>query len=427
MIPDNIKIQILLKLGAPKGNAWPDYLTLYGFLEEDVPALIELLNDGELIDLTADCTENWAPQHAWRVLGQLRSEQSIGAIIDSFDILFENDAALRELGSVIGMIGPAAIDLLSQHLQQPGKHELSYVLAMESLYEIASSFPRFREQVFVAYRKYLAKPWESNHMLNALLVGRLTDLNAAEMIDDIRHLFSRNCVDVTCAGDLQDVEILLGIRDKRTRPKQLLQLLEQLMPARLEEFDLSADNNGENKDFDNIIDHWLMLHESDKAISSTSELDGYFAAIACCPETILPSVWKPEIWGGAVHAPIWEHAADFNQFNKAVLGLYNRVMAELKEDSYEPAFMGNTRNVNALPVVADWCEGFIRGLGLWHTLLPESRTFLSNCIVPMQTFGTEQGTQSLDSMRVGEIAKLQDEIGINTLKLYRHFSNPARS
>lgn len=45
MYLDNAKIQILLKLGTPKGNAWPNYPTPYSLMEEDVPALIELLNN----------------------------------------------------------------------------------------------------------------------------------------------------------------------------------------------------------------------------------------------------------------------------------------------------------------------------------------------------------------------------------------------
>lgn len=56
-------------------------------------------------------------------------------------------------------------------------------------------------------------------MLNGLLIADLLDLNATEAIDDIRQLFARKCVDITCAGDLEAVEIELGFSSERATPK----------------------------------------------------------------------------------------------------------------------------------------------------------------------------------------------------------------
>jgi hypothetical protein len=66
---DNTKIHILLRLGAPKGNIWPNYPTLYGFIEEDVKLLINLFNDGKFNDQEVDNTETWTPVHALRIFG----------------------------------------------------------------------------------------------------------------------------------------------------------------------------------------------------------------------------------------------------------------------------------------------------------------------------------------------------------------------
>jgi hypothetical protein len=40
-----------------------------------------------------------------------------------------------------------------------------------------------------------------------------------EIIDDIRQFFAKDCVDFTCAGDLEEVEIELGFRSERSTPK----------------------------------------------------------------------------------------------------------------------------------------------------------------------------------------------------------------
>ena len=62
-------------------------------------------------------------------------------------------------------------------------------------------------------------PDESAFVLNGRLIGRLLDLKAIEAIDDIRQFFARDCQDVTCAGDLEEVEIEPGFHQERSTPK----------------------------------------------------------------------------------------------------------------------------------------------------------------------------------------------------------------
>jgi hypothetical protein len=47
----------------------------------------------------------------------------------------------------------------------------------------------------------------------------LLDLGAKEATDDIRQFFAKDCVDITCASNLKEVEIELGFRSKRSTPK----------------------------------------------------------------------------------------------------------------------------------------------------------------------------------------------------------------
>ncbi len=115
---DNPKIQTLLQLGEPEGSyrRWPDYVARYGFTLDDVPALLALYSDDEIHSLDSNRPEAWAPVYAWRILGQLRSEQAIEPLIASFDTQFEDDCALSELGIVLGQIGPIAIEPLERYL-----------------------------------------------------------------------------------------------------------------------------------------------------------------------------------------------------------------------------------------------------------------------------------------------------------------------
>jgi len=96
-------------------------------------------------------------------------------------------------------------------------------MALDALAEIVKRLPACRERVIRCHCDYMHNPDESTPVLNGLLIGRLLDLNAIEAINDIRQLFARDCVDITCAGDLEEVEIELGSRSERANPKPNLQ------------------------------------------------------------------------------------------------------------------------------------------------------------------------------------------------------------
>jgi len=172
----------------------------------------------------------------------------------------------------------------------------------------------------------------SAHALNGPLIGRLLDLDAKEAIDDIRLFFAKDCVDITCAGDLEEVEIELGFRSKRSTPK----------PDYAQLFGLESLQVPEKPQSDDIletIDFYFMQYGHDNSVLHVSELDGFFAALACAPDTVLPSRWMPAIWGGEDQAPAWQDKQEINEFTRVVFTLYNHVMQSMNEDDYEALFL----------------------------------------------------------------------------------------
>jgi len=197
------KTDILFQLGRPQeGAEWPDYLA-YGLTRADVPRLIALCRDPALYDADPDSDEAWAPVHAWRALGQLRAAEAIEPLIGLFDRLHDDDWGLSELGKVVGMMGEPAIGPLASYLAQPGHEEFARIMAVDALAEAAGEHPELRDRMLAIYRDYLRHPDTGAPMLNGALMGRLLDLQAVELIDDIRRLFALGCVDVTYAGDLE--------------------------------------------------------------------------------------------------------------------------------------------------------------------------------------------------------------------------------
>jgi hypothetical protein len=176
--------------------------------------------------------------------------------------------------------------------------EFARTMDIDGLTEIAKRLPACRERVVRCYQAYMRNPDETAHVLNGLLIADLLDLNATEVIDDIRQLFAKKCVDITCAGDLEEVEIELGFRTERTTPKPDYAKLHGIdSPDILEKPD--------GDDALELLNYYLRRYGHDDAILDVSEMDGFFAALACAPDTILPSRWLPAIWGGEDQSPVW--------------------------------------------------------------------------------------------------------------------------
>lgn len=223
----NEKIALLNDLGDPReidgnhGSEWPDYLQ-YGFTEADVPELLAIIMDIALYEDPAregNCV--WIHLHAWRTLGQLRSVEAINPFISVFNYYMEVDDewALAEFSEVMGMIGESAIEPLLVHLSDASNHEYARVLASDSLGKIVKHHPESRDKVVATYKTYISAPDCSAKSVNGLLTCQLIDIKAIELIDDIRQLFQNNCVEISVPGDLEDVEIALGLRKERETPK----------------------------------------------------------------------------------------------------------------------------------------------------------------------------------------------------------------
>ena len=410
------KTDILFQLGEPGNHrGWPDYLA-HGFTSADVPALVALAIDMALHHADQDSDEVWVPVHAWRTLGQLRSADAVRPLITLFDTLCDDDWALSELDKVLGMIGEPAIEPLAAYLAEPRHKEFARIMAIDGLAEVAMQHPAVRDRVLSIYGDYLHDPDITAPTLNGLLMARLLDLAAVELIDDIRRLFALNCVDISCAGDLEEVEIQLGLRSKRETPPPDYAGLHGLLPG---------PDETDNDDLLALVGRYLERHGTDTAILNVSELDGFFAALACAPELILPSCWMPEIWGGEAHVPKWDSLEETQTFLSAVSLIHNQVNRDLSNGVFEPLFLERTLDDRTHLIVDDWCEGFLRGLCLWPVLSGDDITVLEECLTPIRLFGTEGGGKALDDMIQDEIEDWQQQIGPTVERLYEHFARHA--
>ncbi len=213
------KVGVLFELGEVRRDLtdWPDY-TQHGFNAQDLEDLVALVTDSSLRTADGDSNEVWAPLHAWRALGQLGDPRAIEPLIGMFDTLCEDDWALDELPVVLGMLGPEAIGPLTDFLNNRPRAEFARAMAAGALEEVAKRHPSSRDAVVRIITDYLEDPDPDKSALNACAVKSLIMLEARESIETLRRLYQGGNVDLFAFGDIEDVEIELGLREQRTTP-----------------------------------------------------------------------------------------------------------------------------------------------------------------------------------------------------------------
>ena len=326
------------------------------------------------------------------------------------------------------MMGPVAIPALVECWQQLEKNQSNYCLAEDSLYEMAEFNPEHRIQVIDIYCNYMRNPYTSERTLNGFLIAQLMDLKAVEVFDEIRHMFALDCVDLSCAGDLEEVEIDLGFRTQRSTPKPTFVEM-QGYENPLEPFNIEL--NDEEGAFFQVVENCLLRYGDDDSILDISELDGFFAALACAPITIMPSVWVSAIWGGEHLVPQWESEQEITEFNQSIIKPlhmlhYSGVMSDFNGQEYEPLFLDGILPSSKLLNVDEWCEGFVKRLKLWGEIKPEAMKQLETCLYPIRHFCTDNGFEALSSMSDNVIYQLQSSIQPKVKALPNYFCKPIK-
>lgn len=241
-------VSLLLALGDLRGQEDHDYLAL-GLGSGDVPDLIRLASDDALWWADGESPEVWAPIHAWRALGALRAEEAITplvALLSKSDPDDFNDWLGEDLPDIFARIGPKSIPPLAAYLRAPGHGLWARVTAASSLGNVAKAAPETRDLVATILHDVLndtvgrpRPPTEDEATLNGFVISELITLGATESAPTIERAFAGARVDETIAGDLEDVQIALGLRERRETPARNY-LLESLDRADDEVIDTNA-------------------------------------------------------------------------------------------------------------------------------------------------------------------------------------------
>jgi hypothetical protein len=201
-------------------DEWPDYPATFGFGPDHVPALIRMTCDRDLHDLDAKVAAGWAPMHAGRTLAQLRTTEAIEPLLALVRAMPGYDLISEEVPVVLGIIGPATIEPIQAFIATAWNDpERPAGTGIAALKQVADHNPDTRDRCIGIFAELLTTHDGLNHWEKGCIVSALLDLKAVEAIDAIRAAFAANAIDLSVAGDLEDVEIDLGLRATRTTPK----------------------------------------------------------------------------------------------------------------------------------------------------------------------------------------------------------------
>jgi uncharacterized protein len=193
------------------------------------------------------------------------------------------------------------------------------------------------------------------------------------------------------------------------------------------------------------LGEFLASCKSGKAMN-VEQLDGFFAALIAGPETVMPSEYNREVFGGEMG-----ETCEFSSLDEArdILGLmmrhWNTIASTLyKGEAYVPLLLKDEHGVTH---GNDWANGFMRGMQMrhdgWAELVNDEEH--GGCLVPMmmlfhehdedpkmrpKPISTEQREEVIAHMAAGLLGAYQyfrSDAGIHSPEPRRNASKVGRN
>ena len=194
----------------------------FNFTKEDIPELTKLAldNRSEEIDYELYHEEAdrlyFASSYAVIALGKLGAIEPMEALVNKMYLNQESDAYHEAMIDYFGDIGVEAIEFIENDLMRVYEDKLTL---FDGLEKIVKNNPQERDRVSDFLAKYLKKTDDNKSHLG-FAISLLVEFSKDKYIELIRETFKTKEVDIMFAGDLEDIEIKLGLRKKRSKPRE---------------------------------------------------------------------------------------------------------------------------------------------------------------------------------------------------------------
>lgn len=175
---------------------WPDYSKELGLNKKHANELIDIVSNSDLSRaISGYTTEDFAPRHAWRALGQLKIVEAVKPILKALTEI-KNEEAFdyqNELPKVLTLTGPEIIPELESFLEDEKNDWNFKTIIFKVLVEFAMQKSIYRDQVIVTFNKLFQK-----YNSNTIFISRLlNDLFLIKPTEDalIKEIISKDKYD----------------------------------------------------------------------------------------------------------------------------------------------------------------------------------------------------------------------------------------
>jgi uncharacterized protein len=179
-------------------------------------------------------------------------------------------------------------------------------------------------------------------------------------------------------------------------------------------------------ELDRVAD--LLKHCGSKGAMNIEMLDGFLAALICGPETVLPSEYLPEIWGGdEPNGPVFESKSALQELLSLIMRYWNASTHTLQSgDVFFPVLL---HDESGIAHANDWASGFIRGMAMrrdsWLQLLDDEEH--GGALIPILALAHEhdpdpQMRPYKEPISAGMREKLIVGIAAGVTAIFRYFA-----
>ncbi len=175
------------------------------------------------------------------------------------------------------------------------------------------------------------------------------------------------------------------------------------------------------------VDEDAVTDGKDEGVLDVSELDGLLTAVVSGPVTILPSHWLPAVWGD--FEPTWDSLDDYGAFMSMLMRHMNGIAEILiqEPEAFEPMYLEHTSKGKAVVVVDEWCEGYMRGVGLAADEWRAGASEITDLLAPIRAFTEETDWLAHEIAEPEQLEKLRDAIAPSARAIHAYwFARRAR-
>lgn len=351
-------------------KVWLDYSAL-GFGTEEVETLLDRMSDYYL-NLEQDEEASAMSIHAWRALAMMRKVELLPDFVDlALECEAMDDEWLTEdLQEILVLMGMPAVPQLHEAVLEHPSYPIFVTDVLEALPKLVQS-PQDRAEVVEILTSLLSDE-QFDRDLRAMALASLCDLKAQEKIAEIRAQFEANRINISITGDLEEVEIALGLRTDRDTPKPHFGNEEARLAQREKEA-LAGEFPATGSRVDQL-QYFFLRYGRPNSIQRVDQLDGFLLALCLSGIQLTDQERSQFVWD-----PLgYEKGPEPNFHNHQEKELWRQCLREhataiesgLAEGRYHPELAVWPDAEESMdpeaPYFTPWLEGFMAGNNLFN-------------------------------------------------------------